>query len=105
MPNPYRGEALLDINGKPYTLRLSLGALASLEASFGHSDLGALIDHLFNPGLRASQMREVLLQALVAGGDVAAPNAPALLEKVGQPLELRKVYLKLMKSSFVPRSQ
>lgn len=42
MANKYRGEIEASLNGEAYRLCLTLGALAELEAAFGHEDMLAL---------------------------------------------------------------
>ena len=42
MPNLYRGEIEAVLDGKRYTLCLTLGALAELENAFGAEDMTAL---------------------------------------------------------------
>ena len=42
MPNHHRGEIFAELGGRSYTLCLTLGSLAELEAAFGAEDLIAL---------------------------------------------------------------
>lgn len=42
MPNLHRGEIEALLDGVPFRLCLTLGALAELEAAFGHEDMLAL---------------------------------------------------------------
>lgn len=42
MANHHRGEIDAELDGKPYRLVLTLGALAELEAAFGDEDMLAL---------------------------------------------------------------
>ena len=44
MPNRHRGEIEAELGGRRYTLCLTLGALAELEAAFGAEDLVALAE-------------------------------------------------------------
>lgn len=102
MVNPLAGEAALTIGDRPYTMRLSLGALASLEAAFGCDDLSSLMDKLLAGDLSAAALSKVLEEALIAGGDVARPHASALLQQAGKPLALNAAYVQLMRASFAP---
>ena len=54
MANPYRGEVALSIDGEPRTLRLTLGALAELEAAFGDEDMIALACRFQSGKLKAA---------------------------------------------------
>ncbi len=88
MANPYRGEAELNLAGKLYTLRLTLGALAELEAAFGAEDLGALGERLGAGKLAARDVIRLLAPLLSAGGtrlaagEIGAMIAPADLPEV-----------------------
>ncbi len=66
MPHP-RGDAFLRINGEEKRLRLTLGALADIEAAFG-GDVETLKARLARP--RAGDVI-VILHALIAGGGAA----------------------------------
>ena len=95
MVNPWRGEVELVIDGKPQTLRLTLGALAELEAELQSGSLVDLVQRfesgafssrdvlaLVVAGLRGAgwQGRGTdLLQAEIAGGPMAAARAAAEL--------------------------
>ena len=44
MANPWRGEVGLVIEGEPHVMRLTLGALATLEAELAEPSLVALVE-------------------------------------------------------------
>ena len=95
MTNPYEGEVALTVDGTPRRMRLTLGALASLEANmvtgglvplvkrfecgeFGTRDVVAIL----LAGLRGSGWDgdvDALLEAEIEGGPVAAIRAAAEL--------------------------
>jgi Phage tail tube protein, GTA-gp10 len=97
MANPHAGEVALTIGGKERVLKLTLGALAELEAGIGAD--GGLLDMvsrfesgvysardvlaLIIAGLKGGGWRDVtaddLLEADIAGGPIAAARAAALL--------------------------
>jgi hypothetical protein len=93
--NPHRGEVEVVIDGTPRTLKLTLGALAELEAELGCETLVALVQRLeggrvsardvlalLAAGLRGGGWRGTaadLLTAEVEGGPLAAARAAALL--------------------------
>ncbi|QFT64049.1 gene transfer agent family protein [Roseivivax sp. THAF30] len=95
MTNPWRGEVEIVIDGAPRAMRLTLGALAELEASLGEDTLVALVERfetgrfssrdvlaLIVAGLRGGGWQGRagdLMQAEIAGGPVAAAKAAALL--------------------------
>ncbi len=95
MANPYAGEVRLVLDGTPHVLKLTLGALAELEASLGDDSLVALVGRfesgayatrdvlgLIVAGLRgggwSGEARD-LLTVEIEGGPVAAAQAAALL--------------------------
>lgn len=95
MGNPWRGDVVLVVDGQEHVMRLTLGALAELEASL---EQGALLDlvqrfegggfstrdvlALIVAGLRGGGWRgraEDLLAADITGGPMAAARAAAEL--------------------------
>lgn len=93
--NPFAGEVTLTIDGRPHVLRLTLGALAELEASLKAGSLMELVQRfdearfstrdvlaLIVAGLRGGgwqgQARD-LMQAQIDGGPMAASRAAARL--------------------------
>ncbi|MGR3371163.1 gene transfer agent family protein [Pseudooceanicola nanhaiensis] len=95
MGNPYHGEVALVLNGERVVMRLTLGALAELEATLGEDTLVALVERfeggsfssrdvmaLIVAGLRGGGWRgraEDLLSAEIEGGPMAAARAAAEL--------------------------
>ena len=61
------GDVPLLINGEEKTLRLTLGALAEIEAAFGADGLNELGDRLKNP--RAEDVLRILSALIKGGGD------------------------------------
>ena len=66
--NRRRGEVGALIDGRPYTLCLTLGALAELEDAFGLDDLGALASRFGEGRLSARDVMRVLRAGLRGGG-------------------------------------
>lgn len=95
MANPWRGEVTLVANGAPHVMRLTLGALAELEADLEEHSLVALVERfennafssrdllaLLGAGLKgggSDLQREDLLTADIEGGPMAAARAAAEL--------------------------
>ncbi len=67
MGNPYAGEVTLMLDGQPQTLRLTLGALAELEAAMGEDTLLALVER-FEQGRFSSRDVLALIVAGLRGG-------------------------------------
>ena len=95
MANPYAGEVALTVDGETRVLKLTLGALAELEARLGAGTLVELVERfeagrfssrdvmaLIVAGLRGGGWRvteDDLLAAEIAGGPVAAARKAAEL--------------------------
>ena len=95
MANPYAGEVALTLNGEVQVMKLTLGALAELEAGLGEDTVFSLVQRfeggaytsrdvlaLIVAGLRGGGWRgtsDDLLTAEIAGGPVAAARAAAEL--------------------------
>lgn len=98
MVNPFRGEVALSVDGTPRVMRLTLGALAELEArlkcdslldmiarfetgAFRVRDLISLLTAGLNGGgWRISEVD--LVQSQIDGGPLAAAQAAAQLLKI-----------------------
>jgi len=95
MANPWAGEVVLVVDGVSHVCKLTLGALAELEASIGTGTLVELVERfegaafssrdvmaLIVAGLRGGGWRggaDDLLSADIAGGPVAAARVAAEL--------------------------
>ncbi len=95
MANPWAGEVALEINGEPQVLKLTLGALAELEAGLEAGSLMDLVERfeaarftsrdvlaLIVAGLRGggwNGQASDLVSAEIAGGPMAAAQAAATL--------------------------
>ena len=99
MANPYRGEIALSVDGKLYTLRLTLGALASLEARLGAASLSDLMDRLMGGAVSFAEVETVLGAALAAGEKLTAETASTILQRAA-PRELTFAYVALMRATF-----
>ncbi len=68
MANPQRGEIEVNIAGKPYTLCLTLGALAELEHAFASESLIQVIERFQTGNVRAGDLIKILKAGLKGGG-------------------------------------
>jgi len=72
MANKYRGEIDAVLDGKPFTLCLTLGALAELESAFGTDDMLALASRFTQGRISARDCVRIIGAGLRGGGhDVA----------------------------------
>lgn len=97
MGNRWRGEATLIVNGEERALRLSLGALADLEAQLGADGLVPLVERFETGSFRAKDLIALLhaglrdcgwngsegdlRSATIEGGAVAATRCAGQLLK------------------------
>lgn len=95
MANPFAGEVVLVVDGQRHVMRLTLGALAELEATLGSDSLVDLVERfetsrfstrdvlaLIVAGLRGggwTGRSDDLLAAQIEGGPVGAARAAAEL--------------------------
>jgi Phage tail tube protein, GTA-gp10 len=98
MANPRRGEVELKLGGRPFTLCLTFGALAELEAAFGAADLGGLAQRFSRGALSAGDIIAMLTIAIRGGGeDISddevralplAADLPAVIDALTSLLEM-----------------
>ncbi|KEJ94575.1 hypothetical protein SUH3_05975 [Pseudosulfitobacter pseudonitzschiae] len=101
MANPWRGDVALTINGQRHVMRLTLGALASLEAALETGSLVALVER-FESGAFSTRDVLVLLGAgLEGGGCDLSPAALAQAEIEGGPMAAARAAAELLARAFV----
>ena len=93
MSNPQRAEASVELAGRRYVLRLTLQALAEIEAAFAVKGLDALGARLSGGQLGARDLLALLGALIRAGGEriadadlasrIEARDLPVLIEAIG----------------------
>lgn len=84
MANPRRGEVEAVFDGRRYTLRLTLGALAELEDAFGATDLIALAARFEEGRLSARDLLRIIGAGLRGGGaEISDEEAARLASEAG----------------------
>ena len=68
MANRHRGEIEAQLDGKAFTLCLTLGALAELEAVFGHDDMVGLASRFERGRISARDAQRVIGAGLRGAG-------------------------------------
>ena len=68
MVNRRRGEIEAQLDGRPYTLCLTLGALAELENAFGAADLIGLAERFEQGRIAAGDALKIIAAGLRGGG-------------------------------------
>lgn len=100
MINPARGEVGLVIDGQERVMRLTLGALAALEAELGESSLSALVGRFESGDFAASDLIQLLWAGLNGGGwDVSLADIKRA-EIAGGPVGAAKAAARLLHLTF-----
>lgn len=82
--NARRGEIAAELDGKPYRLCLTLGALAELETVFAAGDLTGLVERFSSGELSANDMIRIIGAGLrAAGNNIADEDVGAMLVEGG----------------------
>ncbi len=68
LENPWNGEVTIRADGQIKRLRLTLGAMASLEAALGVNSLPAIIERLAENEFSAEDLIAILDAGLIGGG-------------------------------------
>lgn len=70
--NRRRGEIAAELDGRPFRLCLTLGALAELEAAFAADDLGKLVERFSSGKLSALDMMRIIGAGLRGAGEAVS---------------------------------
>jgi len=102
MANPYTGEVALTLDGERRVAKLTLGALAELEARMEADSLTDLVARFEGDRLRARDVLALICAGLRGGGWDG--DLPDLLraEITGGPLEAARVAARLLALAFQP---
>ena len=100
MSNPFRGEVALVLDGERRVCKLTLGALAELEARLEAESLTALVERFEGGQLRAQDVLLLVSAGLRGGGWTG--DLPDLLraEIEGGPLEAARVAARMLALAF-----
>jgi len=66
--NPWAGEVALVVDGQSYRMKLTLGALAELEAALGEDSLVAMVERFESGSCSTGDLVQLLASGLRAGG-------------------------------------
>jgi hypothetical protein len=106
MANPYRGEVEITINGAPYALKLTLGALAGLEQSLAEGSLVDLVQRFEAGRFSARDILALLAAGLEGGGHSLSAEELAQADIAAGPLGAARVAAQLLVRSFsLPRPE
>ncbi len=83
MANPWRGEVVLRIDGEARVLKLTLGALAELEAAMEADSLVEVVERFETGRFRSRDVAALILAGLRGGGWTGDAEAVARAEIEG----------------------
>jgi hypothetical protein len=100
MSNPWRGEVELVIDGEPRVMRLSLAALAELEARLDSESLIDLIERFETGGFRVRDLIALIVAGLNGGGWRVSEAELVSARIDGGPLAAAEAAARLLKLTF-----
>ncbi len=100
MANRCRGEIEAVLDGRRWTLCLTLGALAELESAFGVQDLSGLFEKLSSGSISAAQLNAILGAGLRGGGHDVGDEEVRFMRSEDGVAGLAKIVAELMTASF-----
>ena len=99
-PNPVRGEIAATLDGDPYRLCLTLGALAELEGVFAADDLMALAVRFENGRMKSSEAIAVIGAGLRACGNEISNEDVAAMRVEGGAAGFISIVARLLTATF-----
>jgi len=100
MGNPWAGEVELTLNGEPFVCKLTLGALAELEASLESDSLVALVERFESRQFSTRDVLALVVAGLRGGGWKGVAADLLDVEIGGGPLEAARVAAQLLARAF-----
>ena len=105
MANPWRGEVELTVDGEPRVMRLTLGALAELEARLKSELLIELIARFETGVFRVSDLIALLAAGLNGGGWSVTEAELVKCQIEGGPIAAAQAAARLLKITFTLPSE
>ncbi|SDW55863.1 gene transfer agent family protein [Celeribacter indicus] len=100
MANPWHGEVALTLDGERHVLRLTLGALAELEAMLETDTLVALVERYEAGKFSSADVLRLVVAGLRGGGWSGGYREILTAEIAGGPLEAARVGAELIARAF-----
>ncbi len=104
MPNPWAGEVAVVVDGVAHDCKLTLGALAELEAALDAESLIDLIRRFENGAFSGRDVMAVIVAGLRGGGWRGGASDLITAEIEGGPVGAAKVAAILLARAFTPPS-
>jgi hypothetical protein len=99
--NPFAGEVAVVLDGQRHVAKLTLGALAELEASLGEDSLMAMVERFEAGRFSARDVLGLLVAGLRGGGWQGAAADLLAVEVAGGPLAAAEAAAQLLARAFV----
>lgn len=100
--NPQRGEVALRIDGENRTMRLTLGALAGLEARLETGSLMDLAERFETGRIGSAELIALLSAGLNGAGNEISEDRLACAEIAGGPVAAMHAGMELLSRTFRP---
>ncbi|MBO9464413.1 gene transfer agent family protein [Tropicibacter sp. R15_0] len=105
MGNPWRGEVALTIDGERHLMRLTLGALAELEAQLESGSLVDLVQRFEQGGFSTRDVLALIVAGLRGGGWQGQARDLVNAEIAGGPMAATKAAAELLARAFMMPEQ
>lgn len=100
MANRHRGEIEAQLDGKAFTLCLTLGALAELEAAFGHEDMVGLAARFERGRISARDAQRIIGAGLRGAGYDISDAVVAAMQADGGAAGFVDIVARLLSATF-----
>ena len=100
MANPWAGEVELVIDGKSHVLKLTLGALAELEATLATGSLVDLVKRFESEAFSTRDVLALIVAGLRGGGWQGSPELLISAEIDGGPMAAARCAAELLARAF-----
>jgi len=101
MANPWAGEVALVVDGTRHTLKLTLGALAELEADLASGSLVDLVERFENGAFSTRDVLALIVAGLRGGGWDGTQANLLSADIEGGPLGAAQVAARLLAQAFL----
>ena len=100
MANPWAGQVALTVDGLPYDMKLTLGALAELEAELGAAGLIPLVERFEAGSFGARDVAALVAAGLRGGGWTGSAEDVLAAEIEGGPMAAARAAAELLARAF-----
>ncbi|MCT4555800.1 MAG: gene transfer agent family protein [Pelagimonas sp.] len=101
MANPWRGDVALVMNGERHVMRLTLGALAELEAALDSGSLVDLVTRFEQSKFSTRDVLALIVAGLRGGGWQGRASDLMAVEIEGGPMQAARLAAELLARAFM----